>query len=158
MFFLRRSADQVVTETSDVSNRLFNLLNKKTPVHTVANCLNETYLHKEIIIKKKVSSKIKLITITSFYAHKNLLIIKRIIPELEKLNLRVMFYVTIDENVFKKKFSGYERWITNYGPSDVKMCHKYYNDADAVFLPTLLECFFCFLSRGYVYEKTNYYI
>ena len=51
------------------------------------------------------------------------------------------FILTIDENNFSKYFSDFKENIINLGPVESKFCPYIYQQADALFLPTLLESF-----------------
>ena len=142
-YFFKANSDFFVTETKDASL----LLSKKQGVDilkigTVSNTANQVYLKSPITIKKKLDDNpIRLLTLSASYPHKNLTIINKVIPELKKINLKAKFYLTIDHNIFKKEFPNVGEWVHNFGPTKIEDCPKLYNQADAMFLPTLLECF-----------------
>ena len=68
-------------------------------------------------------------------------IIKKVIPILKQRGLKVRFTLTIPDVDFNEMFGDEKEYVRNLRPISSKDCPKYYNQADALFLPTLLECF-----------------
>jgi len=140
-YFTKRNADYFVVETEDVKKRLnkyFNIELSKTWV--VNNTYNQNFQNIEIKPTKK-GHIFKFITITANYPHKNLKILKKVIPILKSRGVKVSFTLTIPQEDFKNEFGEESDFLKNLGPISSKDCPRYYNNADALFLPTLLECF-----------------
>jgi glycosyltransferase involved in cell wall biosynthesis len=75
--------------------------------------------------------------------HKNLIILNKVIPILkEKGYNNIKFVLTIDNDSFNKKFDkSIKDNIINIGRISPADCPYLFNECDALFLPTLLECF-----------------
>lgn len=144
-FFLKRNGDFFVSETEDVSNRLHKFLNiDADKIYTVSNTYNKKIFNKYNSDNTSNSSEFRLLSLCSPYPHKNLSIINLVVEELEKLkpNLKICFILTIDNSSFNSMFSDKtKRYIRNIGPVAIKDCPDLYRNCDAIFLPTLLECF-----------------
>jgi glycosyltransferase involved in cell wall biosynthesis len=151
-YFLKKdfknNADMYVTENPEVSLRLKNILNTQN-VHTVTNCYNQIFDHeslwdKSISLGENDDNTFRLLTISANYPHKNLLIIKDVVKELKKIdpNFKFKFYVTQDEEFFGKDFcTSNKQYIQCLGKVNINQCPFLYNQTQAMFLPTLLECF-----------------
>lgn len=147
LFFLRKNGNYLVSETEDVTNRLVNLLNFKTDnVFTVTNTYNDYFNN---FTKKNIANlPIKhegdfwFLSLCSLASHKNLTILNEVIPILrDKIDKNLKFVMTIDQDLFEKKFNKKNReLIINLGRIDVSSCPHLYNVCDALFLPTTLEC------------------
>lgn len=140
-YFTRKNADYFVVETEDVKlrlNKYFNVDLSNTWV--VDNTFNQNFHNVEIHPTRQVDV-FKFITITANYPHKNLKILKKVIPILKDRGVKVSFTLTIPHEDFKKTFGVETEYLKNLGPILSKECPTHYNGADALFLPTLLECF-----------------
>ncbi len=144
-WFLKREADHFIVETNDVKNKLSVVLKiPKEKITVIGNTYNsyfdaESYEH--FTIPPKGKNTFRLVTISHFYVHKNLTIIRQVIPLLLKDTRKYEFILTIDENNFSRYFSDFKENIINLGPVESKFCPYIYQQADALFLPTLLESF-----------------
>lgn len=137
-------------ETEDVRIRLTKFLEiDKKVVHTISNTYNSVFSDYLKNNGLKSSLKInnindintfKFITITSDYPHKNLEILNLVVPFLKLNGVNCKFYFTLKNEAFKKYNSNSE-YIINLGPIDIEKCPSLYSQVDALFLPTLLECF-----------------
>jgi len=145
IYFLIKNSEIFITETRDASERMAKKLKiDQKRVFTVSNTVNKVYIDyisKYDVSKKYFEEEFKLFTLSAFYPHKNLDIIKKVIPFLERSNQKVKFYITIDKENYERMFKGYQNWIVNLGPVKVADCPKLYESMDAMILPTLLECF-----------------
>lgn len=140
-FYNSKNAKYYVVETEDVKQRLKQYF--KVPLENtwvVDNTYNQ-HFNNVVVQPTKQSEVFELITITANYPHKNLKIIKKIIPILKTRGLKVRFTLTIPSTDFENMFGGENEYVRNLGPISSKDCPKYYNQSDALFLPTLLECF-----------------
>lgn len=139
----QREVDYIWCETTDVESRLHILF--KFPaeqIFVISNSYSSffsAYDEKDKI--PKYSSTFKLLTVSAYYMHKNIEIIKKVIPHL-KNKLNFCFILTIPESKFNSIFNSKEReFVKNIGPISPSDCPPLYLNADAVFLPSLLECF-----------------
>lgn len=146
-YFLKRNGKYFVCETSSVSNRLHLLLNiPKANVFTVTNTCNTVFqssLSNKRVLPLNTDDEFRFLSLCSFMKHKNLEILNRVIPLLQKRSLRkIRFVLTVDEVLFTQKISDeVKECIINVGKVDIVTCPYLYRETDALFLPTLLECF-----------------
>jgi len=138
-----------VCETSDISNRvsvLFDIPNSY--VFTVTNTCSSVYYdrsnHRDILLPEKQSNEFRLLSLCSYMSHKNLKIINSLVPVLKNTlpDLKILFLLTIDEDNYNQSFTlEAKKSIINLGRVSVGKCPQLYSECDALFLPTLLECF-----------------
>lgn len=148
-YFLRKNGNYYVCETEDVSKRLSKILNiKEENVFTATNTYNDYFNNFEIsetkLLPPKVKEEYRFLSLCSFAPHKNITILNKVIPLLNKMDLsiKVKFILTIDELSFEKYFDeNVKNFIINIGRIDVAKCPQLYHECDALFLPTTLECF-----------------
>jgi glycosyltransferase involved in cell wall biosynthesis len=149
LFFLKRNAQFFVCETEDVSKRLVKLFKcKNDHVLTVSNTYNEFFNRDENIDLKllpgKSDGEFRLLSLCSFAAHKNLVILNKVIPLLNTTipGNKIRFILTVDDELFEKFIDMEVRdSIINIGRINVEKCPQLYRECDALFLPTTLECF-----------------
>lgn len=144
-YFFKRDSDAYVVQTDDINNRLQKLLDTQN-VFTVSNTFSNHYKNPQNFANKlseKQSNEFRFLTLSAWYTHKNLSIIPKVVEALpESLKNRVRFVLTLPEAEFKRYFSSKSRSnIINVGPVKPEEGPSLYNECDAVFLPTLLECF-----------------
>ena len=145
-YYTSRDADAYVVQTDDVKERLKKWINKQD-VYTVTNTYGDQYntmgADTPSVLPVKQSGEFRLLMLSSYYAHKNFEIINDIISqynEYERENIK--FVLTLPQDTFESIFSSEMRkYIYNVGPVKPSECPQLYKDCDAVFLPTLLECF-----------------
>lgn len=143
--YLYRRLDAIVVQTEDVKNRLEELV-PGVPIHAISNTVNAEFLNDNGIesgLPPKPVNEFRFLTLSANYPHKNLEIIHDVIRELicrDKNGFR--FIVTLPKNVYEIfKEPDTERYIVNRGPVPISVCPALYKECDAMFLPTLLECF-----------------
>jgi glycosyltransferase involved in cell wall biosynthesis len=147
-FFLNRNGKFFVSETEDVSKRAIEFLGiKSNKMFTVNNTYSEYFNSFEpssnkLLPDKKIN-EFRLLSLCSFAPHKNLEILNKVVPQLEKqLKIKFTFVLTVDEKEFQDKLTNEaKKSIINLGRIDVSICPQLYFEIDALFLPTLLECF-----------------
>lgn len=141
--YFKRDAVAYVTQTDDVNERVVRALNTKN-VHTVSNTYNNYFVDKKAFPKRlpeKETNEIRLLTLTSYYSHKNLELIPLIAKELESRGiLNVKFVLTLKETDFKNHITAHP-FIVNVGAVKPEECPSLYSECDILFLPTLAECF-----------------
>jgi glycosyltransferase involved in cell wall biosynthesis len=138
----KNNSDVLISENEDVSHKLRTIFPKKK-VHTVTNFYNQIFdqparWNNDLIIP--YFDGFTLLTISANYPHKNLNIVPQVVKYLKinYPNFSFRFLMTIDEGSLQE---GQSDAILYLGKINVNQCPPLYNEADAVFLPTLLECF-----------------
>ena len=148
-FFLKRNGSYYVCETEDVSKRLIKYFGvNKERVFTVSNTYNHHFNSFEpshdLLLRPREKNEFRFLSLCSLALHKNLEVLNQVIPIIQKkiTNHKVYFILTVDEILFKSKFSEVARSsIINLGRIDISLCPQLYYECDSLFLPTLLECF-----------------
>lgn len=148
-FFLKKfffkGADRYVVELEHVRNGLIRKnIASAEEISIVYNSLSNHYYAEKVfsLSKRNNSNVFKLGVITRNYPHKNLSIIpvvKRILKDVYAIDS--IFYVTFTEDEFDKCSVDFKSSVVNLGPKKVEDCPETYKMFDAVFFPTLLECF-----------------
>ncbi|MDX4036791.1 glycosyltransferase [Aliarcobacter skirrowii] len=147
-YFSKKNTSNYIIETQDGKEKLSNVLdiNKKN-IFVVGNTYsslfnNPVYLEKDnkdfLILPKKENNEFRLLLISHNYPHKNLKIIRDVVPLLSQYNVK--FILTISQDDFKTLFENTNQ-IINIGPVKQSSCPSLYSQCDAMFLPTLLEVF-----------------
>lgn len=143
--YFRRDADALIVQTDDVNQRVRRLLGTDQ-VYTVTNTHNGWYdqpVEFAPRLPPRDAGGFRFLTLTSYYPHKNLELIAQVIQALpENLRSRIEFVLTLTEAQYKDH-------IGEIVPSQVKLvgqvpppeCPSLYKECDAMFLPTLAECF-----------------
>jgi len=149
MWYCKHNSRFYHVETEDVRQRLASKL--KVPIEnifTVGNTYNAAYESfnpeaADLSILPDMIGTFNLVCISGSFEHKNLDVLNRVIPELKRIGVHdVRFVLTIEHEKTELLFNDEAReWIYNTGPVPVDVCPVLYYKADAVFLPTLLECF-----------------
>ena len=155
--FFRRDADALIVQTEDVNSRVRRLLGK-TKVYTVTNTHNGWFDQSGDFpnrLPARTEWVFRLLTVTSYYPHKNLKLIPKLIEVLPPdIGSRVEFVLTLTE-------SEYRQHIGPEIPPQIKLigtvpppeCPSLYRECDAMFLPTLAECFSASYAEAMKMEK-----
>lgn len=143
--FFKKDADAYVVQTEDVNMRLKKLLNVEK-VYTVSNTISHYYLNPQKVADKlpaKEKDEFRLLILSAWYPHKNLEVIPEVIDAIPaNLQEGVRFVLTLPDHIFQNQFpQKYHRTIVNVGPIRPEDGPSLYKECDALFLPTLLECF-----------------
>lgn len=149
VLFLKRNAKYFVCETDDVSERLTRLFNcNRDNVFTVSNTCNDFFdsykKGNDKILSEKIEGEFRFLSLCSFAPHKNLVILNKVIPLLNSRfkNNKIKFVLTVEGSLFEKLIDdSVKSSIINLGRVDVEKCPQLYDECDALFLPTTLECF-----------------
>ncbi len=143
-----KDSEEYYTESPFISERLLNLYSNKK-VYTISNTCNQVFNSPELwdkSVELPQFSGYRLLTIAANYPHKNLEIIPAVIDVLEQSypDFKFQFVLSInkDELWSNKTYSErYDKHIHFMGKVSVSQCPFLYKQCDAMFLPTLLECF-----------------
>jgi len=153
--YFKRDATAYVTQTDDVNQRIRKVLHTDQ-VFTVTNTASNYYKNWKTypnLLPEKKAKVFRFICISSYYPHKNLELIPRVLEILEQKEItNVEFVVTLKENDFKTNI-GQHKQIHNIGPVSPEACPSLYNECDALFLPTLAECFSASYPEAMMMEK-----
>lgn len=143
--FLKKEADFYVVQTDDVNDRLRKWLDVRN-VYTVSNSCNSHYFKANIYPDKLPNghNEFRLLLLSAYHPHKNFEIIKKIVDWnlLQGNEIKFRFILTLPDDIYNKIFEEkYHFYVSNVGPVPVQECASLYKECDAMFLPTLLECF-----------------
>jgi len=145
--FVKRDADAYVVQTRDVKLRLEKWLKTDRSITTVSNTYGKQY-NKVVkdsnnFLPKVEKNEFRFLILSAYYKHKNLEILNEIIPLIqENRSINIKFVTTLPHVIFTKIFTEKSRRnIINVGPIKPNECPQLYKETQAIFLPTLLECF-----------------
>ncbi|MBD5329686.1 MAG: glycosyltransferase family 4 protein [Bacteroides sp.] len=149
LYFIKRDATSVICETTDASTRISNKLKSpKKKYFTVSNTFGQQFLNNPKTpfsgkLPEKTSADFWLLTISSFYPHKNLSVIPAVLDSLKNKGIQnINFILTIPQEDYERIIpERYRRNVHTLGFVNMEECPDLYEKSDAVFLPTLLECF-----------------
>ncbi|MDX1639039.1 MAG: glycosyltransferase family 4 protein [Balneolaceae bacterium] len=155
--YFKRDADAYVVQTDDVNRRLRDWI-KSERVYTVSNTYSRHYDSPKQVQNKlpeRKETEFRLLTLSAWYPHKNLKIIPDILELLPvHLKERVRFVLTLPEASYKQHFrAGLNGSVINIGPVKPDEGPALYKECDALFLPTLLECFSASYAEAMRMEK-----
>ncbi len=156
-YFFRRDADVIVVQTDDVKERLQKLLGKYNII-TVTNTFSSFFTNPEALplkLPQKNNGEFRLLSLSAWYPHKNLTVIPEVIDCLnEGEREKIKFVLTLPPEIFDKEIPvSYRQNIFNTGPVTLKEAASLYTECDAMFLPTLLECFSASYAEAMVMRK-----
>ena len=142
---LKRNGDFFVCETKDVKERWCAMYGiPKENVFVAYNTASEPFFSYKSKSNKRIDNEFRFFSLCSPYKHKNLEILNevcRLIPDLD-ISKSIKFYTTLNNEAYERLFNKEtKKYIVNVGPQVVTDCPKIIDQCDALFLPTLLECF-----------------
>tara|TARA_Y100000385_G_scaffold291805_1_gene372558 strand:+ start:2817 stop:3932 length:1116 start_codon:yes stop_codon:yes gene_type:complete len=142
-WFLHRDAAALSVQTNDVNERISKVF-KSIPVHTVTNNASHYFNEPKPFTKKLpeiLPGEFRFLTLTSYYPHKDLEIIPRIAGILEDRGIHhIKFILTVKQEDFKSKLESHPN-VINIGPVPINEAPSLYQECNAMFLPSLAECF-----------------
>lgn len=155
---MKKEGDYYVCETSDVSMRLHDFYKIDTDkIFTVSNTANSYFLNYQQNRNLEHDESIfRFYCLCSNSPHKNLAVLNKVIPLLknENLSVHIKFYVTIKNEEYETLFEeNVKDSIVNVGPLKVADCPAFVDSCDALFLPTLLECFSASYPEAMILKK-----
>ena len=156
-WFFRRDADAYVVQTDDVNHRLRQFLGK-TDVHTVSNSCSAAYYDSHRCASKlpdRSEGEFRALTLSALYTHKNLEIIREVVDEFRRRGRSSPHFVlTIQPSDYDSLFGqNYKEEVSTVGPVAPAECPSLYDECDAMFLPTLLECFSASYAEAMIMQK-----
>lgn len=140
----RRSSNYFFTESVFISDKLLQLI-KGAKVYTVTNYYNQVFDHPELWQKKiqlPLFEGTTVLTISSTAAHKNLGIMVPMAEYLESVHpdFKFRFVLTCSMPPFQLPNQLKSHFVF-IGKVDVSECPNLYEQANIMFMPTLMECF-----------------
>jgi glycosyltransferase involved in cell wall biosynthesis len=154
-YYFKRDADVLVTQTEDVSKRVQIFLEKEK-VYTISNTIHNSYknpIRSQNKLPEKSKNEFRLLTLSAWYPHKNLSCIPQVLEELKIMGYNtIQFIVTLPEEDYKKLGHPKSNLI-NVGKVKIEEGASLYQECDALFLPTLLECFSASYAEAMVMNK-----
>ncbi len=153
-YLFKRDADIIVTQTDDVTKRVKEFLSKEK-VYTVSNTINSYYLNpkkNKDKLPKKGEKEFRLLTLSAWYPHKNLNIISKVVDVLSKKKISNIKFITTLPNEDFLKIENHHS-IVNVGQVKIEEGASLYQECDAMFLPTLLECFSASYAEAMLMKK-----
>lgn len=156
-WFFRRDADAYVVQTDDVNQRLKEFLGK-SDIHTVSNTFSAVYYDSsrcEAKLPPRTEGEFRALTLSALYTHKNLEIIRAVVDEFRRRGrLAPRFVLTIQRADYDLVFGeNYIEEVVTVGPVPPLECPSLYEECDAMFLPTLLECFSASYPEAMIMQK-----
>ena len=143
-YYFKRSTKFFYTENpfiSELVSKLFNIKN----IYTVTNYYNQIFDNEQFWKEHPlpVFGGFTILTISSWYEHKNLPIIITVAQELKRINpnLKFRFVITVSEKEFPTIPNEVRTNILLIGKVAIEECPSLYRQSNCMFLPTLLECF-----------------
>ncbi|RZJ76710.1 MAG: glycosyltransferase [Flavobacterium sp.] len=157
VYFFKRDSDAYVVQTDDVNQRLRKLLDTDK-VHTVSNTCSAYYYSPKTFENKlpvKKEGEYRFLTLSAWYPHKNLTVVPKVVDILQAAGrTNVRFVVTLPDEIYQSEFDAkYKEFILNAGVIPVEQGPSLYNECDAMFLPTLLECFSASYAEAMIMKK-----
>ena len=145
-YYFKKSSKVFYTENPFISERFQRLMGNRVIVHTITNYYNQVYDHPELWgrnCKLPKFSGITLLTVSSWNDHKNFPIMVEVCRYLLERypDFKFRFVLTIPESRCGFIPECYRKHFEVLGPVDVSECPYLYEQADVMFMPTLLECF-----------------
>lgn len=145
--FFFKNADAYVVELEHVKDEMLKKgIGNNANIHIAYNTVSQVYIDNKVDINggdiKDISRPFRLGVISRNYPHKNLSIFPEVKDVLERgFGKTVEFYVTFEEDEFRSESLLFQESVINLGYKTVNECLNTYLLFDAVFFPTLLECF-----------------
>lgn len=144
-YYMNRDADVIISETQEASDAFRKCFKKVKHFSIVSNnCSSYFWEYKKHIKQLSYPDDefFYLLTLSNYRPNKNLESIPKVIEELHNRHeFNVRFILTIDNEIFNKKFSSFSNEIINVGPIKAENCPPLYEKCNAMYLPTYLECF-----------------
>lgn len=156
---LKNNADYYIVQTDEMKKRLSIFLKISKNIISVNYGSYHPIFTRKVndlfLLPEKRDDEFWFITISSFYPHKNLDVINRVLDilVLKDIDINIKFVLTLPDNIFQEKFKQHVNSLINVGPVDLEECPYLYSRADALFLPTLVESFSASYPEAMIMKK-----
>lgn len=153
-YFMNRDTDVIITETEFTTAAYLKLFYHVKKGFTVGNtCSNYFTDYKQNSAEKK-SDYFTLLTLSKYYPHKNIEIIKDVCELMKQKKINdIRFVLTIDEENYERIFGHEYEYVKTIGSVKPEDCPSLYEKCDAMFLPTLAECFSASYPESMIMKK-----
>jgi glycosyltransferase involved in cell wall biosynthesis len=112
--------------------------NATSPIFKKSNLWQE--IEGELIGEDKETIKIGYLC--RDYPHKNLDFLADVAAKLKEVSSKqYQFYVTLNDNEWRKKSVYFKKFVKNIGEISLAQCPKFYSSLNATIFPSLLECY-----------------
>lgn len=142
-WYCRKNARYFWCETEDVRQRMGRFLGIPLKDIIVAGNTYNSFFNKfkdgEIHSVERKDKEFRLLSLGNSGPHKNLSLIKKVTHHLGICKVR--FFVTQTAEEYKNMFFGCESYVENLGILPPEKCPDAYLQCDALFAPTVMECF-----------------
>ena len=143
-YYFKQNSKHIYTENPYVTAKIKKLI-RGVEVYTVTNYYHQVYDHIDLWAPLTLPKfeGVTLLTVTAMYPHKNLPIMVEIVKVLRARfpNFKFRFVLTIKFEQFPVSIDGIEDYFVFLGKVHVTNCPSLYQQADIMFMPTLMECF-----------------
>lgn len=146
LYDFKHNNQVLISENDDVSSRLKKKFKGKE-IHTITNYYNQLFDQNQKwdnSLQLPCFEGFSILTVSANYPHKNLKIIPRVIDYLNKKYpaFKYRFVVTVTKGELENNLDqSINNKLVYLGKIHINQCPSLYSQSDAVFLPTLLECF-----------------
>jgi glycosyltransferase involved in cell wall biosynthesis len=139
---LKKESSYCWVETMAAKQRLAMAIQKDAKEISVIGNTYSQHIQKSTRAKQPNSS-FKLLYLSAYYEHKNFEIIAQVITILKQKKRNCTFILTLPKGRFEAIFrkSKDTQYLQNLGPVHPHECKPIYEQADAVFMPSMLETF-----------------
>lgn len=146
--YINWESDAVVCETTDTQDRSARTFKFDKYYFTVSNTCNSYYSEeagedRKLLLPPPQEGEFRLLTLSKYYTHKNLEKIPLVVDRLKARGIEhIRFVLTIDQEHYDRIFSDlYKESVWTTGTVPIWDCPELYRECDAMFLPSMLECF-----------------
>lgn len=140
---LKKEANYYWVETEMAKQKLLKKLNLNSNRITVISNTYNSNFEKEIVAKRDNNDTFELLYVSAYYEHKNFEILPLVIEQLKLKIENFCFIVTLSDEQYGRLFEEekYSKHLRNIGEVAQENLPKIYSEADAVFMPSMLEIF-----------------
>lgn len=142
LYQLKKESNYCWVETIAAKQRLAMAIQKDGKEISVIGNTYSQHIQKSTGAKQPNSS-FKLLYLSAYYEHKNFEIIAEVITLLMQKKRTCTFMLTLPQSKFEALFPEHKNspYLQNIGPVHPHECKPIYAQADAVFMPSMLETF-----------------
>lgn len=140
---LKKEGNQYWVETNAAKERLSETINKPiNNITVIGNTYGSSFKYKPGQ-KVNTNNTFNLLYVSAYYEHKNFEIIPKVITILKERNIESTFILTLPNDKFEKLFGELSNpeYLINEGPTNPQEITGIYQNADAIFMPSMLETF-----------------
>lgn len=115
-------------------------------IHVISNTYDSNLKPRTFQAAKEVFT---LVYPSAYYAHKNFERLAKLILKLQEAKIQVKFRLSLEEEIFQQLFKTCSSvYVENIGFQNHTHLHQIYHQADALFMPSLLETFSATLTEA----------